>query len=294
MSEKSENKPKRSTEYYKRNFQALENGKRAEFNWAACLFGGSWLVYRKMYLPAALWLPLWLSSIPLWVLLMLIFTFILTKLGVIFDTASGISSVITIAIMFLTRISFGFFANALYYKAVKSKIKKGYHKLEEFSPTAFILAFMTRLPFVGIFFIILFASADHYANPFRRNKKNETFEVDADAINQYLEHDKEHRYGRILSKIIYGVIIIIFAIGTMKVIGRKITSQLENASHKIEKEGNSNKKNNAINSNSAQTGNIAPSAKEQVNSSKRNNANNTDINAQMNDIATKIKIGNAK
>lgn len=54
----------------------------------------------------------------------LIFAFILTKLGVIFDTAFGASSVITIAIKSLIRIAFGFFANALYYRAVKSKIKK--------------------------------------------------------------------------------------------------------------------------------------------------------------------------
>lgn len=276
LKNKLKNKLKSNTEYYKRNFQALENGKRAEFNWAAFILGIMWLAYRKMYL--------WFFLLPVF------FILLLTPLVFIFieSLPSDLLTVICIAVGLAINIAFGFFANAIYYRAVKSKIKKGYHKLEEFSPTAFILSLMLVLWsgffIIQTFIITLFAIADHYANPFRKNKKKETFEINADSINQYLEHSKEHRYGRILSNIICGLTIVLFVIGT--IIGEQKQTILDNSATKIEQKDNSNKKNNAINSNSAQTGNIAPSAKKHVNSSKRNNANNTDINAQMNDIAT--------
>lgn len=108
----------RNTEYYQQAFDRLEKKNKTTFNFAAAFCMAAWLVFRKMYGWAILFISVYggiLVSSRMFCLSL--------------KTATLISAILYL-VMF---IGFGFFGNSLYYKHVKSKIAKGYAEIADYN-----------------------------------------------------------------------------------------------------------------------------------------------------------------
>lgn len=140
----------RKTQYYKYQFKALNDGGKTRINWAAFLFGPAWWAYRKMYGPAIILVPIFDVH------------FLSKDLGINELSRTLIASGTIVAYLVIAN-----YANVIYLKSIKSKIEKGYHLLEEFSPTSFALGLVVFLSNgsgqslrIKILGILLFAAID--------------------------------------------------------------------------------------------------------------------------------------
>ncbi|MBO7454434.1 MAG: DUF2628 domain-containing protein [Alphaproteobacteria bacterium] len=120
----------RNTEYYQQVFDRLEKENKITFNFAAGFFPILWLVYRKMYG---------------WAILFVLAGFGIRKVLYTLYTSSSSRNVGYIFLL-ISVVGFGFFGNTLYYKHVKSKIAKGYAEIANYNSID---------PVCGIFLVII-------------------------------------------------------------------------------------------------------------------------------------------
>ncbi len=109
----------RNTEYYREAFRKLEKEDKVVFNFVAALYPFQWLVFRKMY-----GLAIALATVYM-VVQTIFYSFIKNS-----DT----SWMVLLAFSVILFVVFGFFGNEIYYREVKSKVAKGYAKIEDFNP----------------------------------------------------------------------------------------------------------------------------------------------------------------
>ena len=189
----------RNTEYYQQAFSRLEKENKTTFNWAAALFGASWMVFRKMYGWAMLYICLYGS------------TFLLPSVLCDGHTKTMVFFVGCLALF----IGFGFFGNTIYYKTVKSKISKGYKKIESYKaidpvpPLILFVYWFVFLPFLCLLpsenqvmlLCTLFEPiviAVFWAIDYKKYHKQESVEqekVDEESVNQYLNKDNPKYLG---------------------------------------------------------------------------------------------------
>lgn len=109
----------RNTEYYQEAFQKLDKEDKVTFNFVAALFPFQWMIFRKMYKFAAG--------------LATIYMFIQTFFYSFFQNTDT-SWIVLLSFSLILFAVFGFFGNEIYYKEVKSKVSKGYAKIENYNP----------------------------------------------------------------------------------------------------------------------------------------------------------------
>lgn len=193
----------RNTQYYKYQFNALNDGGKTRINWGAFLFGPAWWAYRKMYGPA--------------IILMLIY-FITNDVHFLSKDPriNELSRSLILLGRLMAHVVIANYANFIYLKSIKSKIEKGCNLLEEFSPTSFALGLMVflsnasgqdlRIKILGTLGILLFAAIDYYSKSCQIKEKNANFEVTEDAVNNYLDRQNpEHIYGRQFTIVLYAL-----------------------------------------------------------------------------------------
>ena len=128
-------------EYYVKAFKRLDETGKNTWNWAAFFFGPAWMAYRKMYLYAFLFVVIRgvfefrASSL---------FAFNIygnfSSLHLLENEHQGLYLSISVFSWLACSILMGYFGNALYYNAVKKKIRKGYHLLRKYRPTSILSA----------------------------------------------------------------------------------------------------------------------------------------------------------
>ena len=119
-------RPQKSAPYYIDSFSALEKENKKTFNFAACLFTFSWMIYRKMYFGGVL------------VFIVRAFLGVLGRTD--FDDYSVSAKIAAIALLLeiCLRVAIGFYANSFYLSSVKQKIREGYHLVDEYSATSWL------------------------------------------------------------------------------------------------------------------------------------------------------------
>lgn len=194
----------RNTRYYQKAFDKLEKKNKTTFNFAAAFGSSAWLVFRKMYGWAAL--------------------FILVYCGiqeVLLALCKGpiTQNISLIVLYFISIIVLGFFGNTLYYKDVKSKIAKGYAEMDRYNlidPIGGIglsgIVYWLCAIFLGIFELmgvisqsignllitaigVVFVAIPWAINyrKFRSQESVELVEVAGESVNRYLEKaDPKH------------------------------------------------------------------------------------------------------
>ena len=205
----------RNIKYYERNFKLLEKGQHAQFNWAAFFLGNAWFAYRKMYGCALLF-----SLIDFY------FYLIIDRLQTeglrtyeFFTTFAVLAFEITIAN----------FANHIYYKNIKYKVKNGFNELEKYCPTSFslgllVFTFNTLLSpekecmGIATIMILLLAVTDYSVNRFYSVDREKELDVSTQNIREYLNRKgPNHFWGYIMTFITYLLAIIaILSIKTTK------------------------------------------------------------------------------
>ena len=117
----------RNTRYYKEAFEKLEKENKSTFNFVAAFFSIQWLIFRKMYG---------------WAIL-----FILVNVGIqipikMLNLSPSMLYGVSILFSLILFVGFGFFGNTLYYKHVRSQVSKGYAKIPGYNPIDPIWSFI--------------------------------------------------------------------------------------------------------------------------------------------------------
>lgn len=143
MSEKIEANPyeaehiESEEEYYLKAFKRLDEYGKHTWNWAAFLFGSSWMAYRKMYL-YALFLSIITGIFEFCACLLLSFNIYghLVSRHLLENEYPYLYLFVILCPYIISGVFVGYFGNAMYHRTIKKKIKKGYHLLEKYSPTS--------------------------------------------------------------------------------------------------------------------------------------------------------------
>ncbi|MBQ3564645.1 MAG: DUF2628 domain-containing protein [Alphaproteobacteria bacterium] len=221
-------------DYYIEAFRKLENGKKHSWNWAAAIFGTTWLIYRKMYLYAFLFLLLDVFAV------FIVYSATSEKIGSdYFVDRSTFEAIYVWGIGAISFLFFGYYGNRLYYKAVKKKISKGYHLLNRYHSYSISIIAMTiivsicfealnsetpdKIPGINVllenvgpnlfwFFAIgCYALADWIARTYyiKKHGENQNFDVSEENIHRYLKYsNRNHLPGQILSAFCFAVCLI--------------------------------------------------------------------------------------
>ena len=189
----------RNTEYYQQAFDRLEKENKTTFNFAAAFGSYAWLVFRKMYRLATLFI--------------LVYGGIMISLNEFCQNSKTVN-LISAVLFLVIFLGFGFFGNGLYYKHVKSKIAKGYAKITDYNsidPVWGIVVVGLVVPFLSgifsgifavtnvgsksvlqllvtlmqVFFIAIPWAIDH--KKFHSQESVEPVEVTDESVNVYLE-----------------------------------------------------------------------------------------------------------
>lgn len=246
----------RNTEYYQQAFERLEKENKTTFNFAAAFYPTTWLVFRKMYGWA--------------ILFILISAGIQTSLGALYPGPKA-TAVISSVLWLVMIIGFGFWGNSLYYREVKSRVSKGYNSMEGYSsidPVWGIIVIGLVVPLlVGIatgilvskniasknviVWIVALIQMFFMAIPWTINYKKfhsqesaEPAEVTEESVNAYLEKaDPKHLTGPMCTMIFTYLLSFLFilsmvsvlAVAGMKATGEKIKSQMDKIGEEVDK-----------------------------------------------------------
>ncbi|NLL80358.1 MAG: DUF2628 domain-containing protein [Clostridiales bacterium] len=107
---------KRSDQYIER-FERLAQNKRPKFNWAAALFDGLWLGYRKMWIESLVYYVIYYTTCNLIISAIVIY---LSKIGVIDESTAYWLIHIPDLIQF---IFMGFVGDKIYWRNVRKRIE---------------------------------------------------------------------------------------------------------------------------------------------------------------------------
>ena len=241
----------RNTEYYQQAFDRLEKENKTTFNFAAAFYWPAWLVFRKMYG---------------WALLFILVCGGVTMSLNAFCQNSRMANLISIIFQLVMFIGFGFFGNSLYYKHVKSKIAKGYAEITNYNSinpvwgivvfgvvvpflvgvsSVFLImerggisknVFLLFVPLMQVFFMVIPWAIDY--KKFRSQESVEPAEVTEESVNAYLEKANPKR---LTLSIGIGVIshllssfTILSVIGALAVVGAEVTGKRIIESNKIQ------------------------------------------------------------
>lgn len=141
-----------SDHYYQGVYEKIMSGKKVCWNWAAALFGASWLLYRKMFAIYFLYyIVVVLCAISGSIIA---FSLIAEPLSLQDPSTTFIISAFAMGIIsgFLV---LGFFGNWLYLKHIHKKIDKGHH-LYSLQNTSSFLAWMSVVSPLLLMFCIPF------------------------------------------------------------------------------------------------------------------------------------------
>ena len=246
----------RNTEYYQQAFDRLEKENKTTFNFAAAFSLGMWLVFRKMYGWA--------------ILFILISAGIQTSLGALYPSPKA-TAVISSVLWLVMVIGFGFWGNSFYYREVKSRVSKGYNSMEDYNsidPVWGIIIIGVVVPLlIGIGSVILISKnivstnvigwivtliqTSFIAIPWAINYKKfhsqefaEPAEVTEESVNVYLEKADPKRLTvsmctMIVTYLISFLIILpmvsALAVVGMKATGDKIKSQMDKIAEEVDK-----------------------------------------------------------
>lgn len=245
----------RNTEYYQQAFDRLEKENKTTFNFAAALCWAMWLVYRKMYGWA--------------ILFVLAFTGIPASLNAFYQN-SKVATLISAVLYLVTIIGFGFFGNSLYYKHVKSKVAKGYAEITNYNsidPVWGIVVIGVVLPLlvgvsagilmpkhpvsknvfqlltmlIQVFFIAIPWMINY--KKFHSQESVEPVEVTEESVNAYLEKANPKRLTvsmctMIVSYLLFLLILSmmsVLAVVGMKTTGKKVLNQLDKIGEEVSK-----------------------------------------------------------
>lgn len=126
-------------EYYEQAFKRLDETGKCTWNWAAFFGVNLWMFYRKMYLYGMVVSFVYYS----------LHAIIWGIVSVMIETDHfGLMCAIEISLTVLLMVFLGYFGNAMYYRSVKNRIRKGYHLLEKYCPTSIPSALVFGAPFV--------------------------------------------------------------------------------------------------------------------------------------------------
>jgi hypothetical protein len=188
-------------EYYVKAFKRLDETGKHTWNWAACIFGSAWMAYRKMYLYALSFVII-IVVFRLCAFSLISFSmygnFLLPNLfkdqhpilyQSIFVCSWGICCVFT-----------GYFGNALYYRAIKKKIRKGYHLLREYCP-------ISILSWLCVFYSPLICFADWISRKSQLKTEVES-EVNEETIRAYLNPNKKNHIAVKIANILVCLLLI--------------------------------------------------------------------------------------
>lgn len=168
--------------YYIKAFERLNKTGKHTWNWAAFLFGHGWMLYRKMYLYSFLFVIFCAVSISLSVGLSPWIAYLLSIKSEL--NRKVLLSCFGILGWFLPNVLLGYFGNAVYYKAIKKRIRKGYYLLDKYCPTS--------VPSIlgGPVFGTIVCFADWIARKCQLKTDVES-EVNEETVRAYLNPNKE-------------------------------------------------------------------------------------------------------
>ena len=177
-------------QYYEKAFERLEKENKHTWNWAACLFSGGWLLYRKMYLYTFIYL-----------LINAICSLLL--LGKDFKSLGMTEIIICMLLQMFIMCGFGYFGNRIYYHAVKKRISKGYHLLERYKPTS-VLSAVFSLSAVFICF------ADFVSRKLQlKHIVEKDTNINIDSIRAYLNPSRKNHWAVNIVNVICFLLLII-------------------------------------------------------------------------------------
>jgi hypothetical protein len=137
--------------YYRGAYEEIASGKKVCWNWAAALFGVSWLLYRKMFKVSFLYLiSVILGAAVIGGLLAFLF---ITFLSLILPESMSI--IIGFFISIASQFSIlGLFGNWLYVRHIHKKIDNGYHlcPLKNTCRPLFCVSIIPPLHILALFF----------------------------------------------------------------------------------------------------------------------------------------------
>lgn len=158
-------------DYYVKAFKRLDETGKHTWNCAAFFFGGTWMLYRKMYLYfICLHILLWIAGVFFGV--------------IVFGAGSQHMKAFGWLIEICVHLLFGYFGNSLYYASVKEKIKEGFHLMEQYRPTSISSCL---IPVFG--FLIGLADQISFKKQVRIRVENV---VNEETIRAYLNPNKEN------------------------------------------------------------------------------------------------------
>ena len=177
----------KSVEYYEKAFDRLDKTGKHTWNWAAFFGGITWMLYRKMYFNALLFSILYLvtdlflcahavpkmgGELGIVAACICIFELIVPRVclmslgmctahicdkfihyfknGMISFEGWEILIVVAVIAFIISRLYLGYFGNAIYYRIVKKRIKKGYHQVDDAHPTSIISCFGSMFFLLGL------------------------------------------------------------------------------------------------------------------------------------------------
>jgi len=182
----------RNTEYYREAFQKLEKEDKIVFNFVAALYPFQWLIFRKMYKFA--------------IALATVYMLIQTLLYSFFQNLDT-SWMVVMAFSIILFGVFGFYGNEIYYKEVKSKVAKGYVKIERFNPINPMWSILSAIVpslvsyIVGVSKSVVLISISSWVvmgiavavpwiidqKKFQAQESSTEVKVDGNSVNKYLE-----------------------------------------------------------------------------------------------------------
>ncbi len=178
-------------EYYERVFERLEKDHKHTWNWSAFFFFGLWMLYRKMYMYAFVYIA---------------FVFAVSILSVnLLERDDNLFYFLCYSYAIFERIGLGYFGNYLYYRTVKYRISKGYHLLDKYSPTAVEAVFVIFSPIIWL--------ADYISRKLQlKSYINQDVNTNAKNIQNYLNPNRKNHW---IVKTANALIIVIFSCLTL-------------------------------------------------------------------------------
>ena len=180
-------------EYYLKAFERYEKEDKHTWNWPAFFFGGTWLLYRKMYLYA------FIFGIADYLGFKLLETIV--DANNFFplnwkDNGAYLLSIFFVQLL-IRGLILGYFGNVLYYRVVCRRIMQGYHLQKEYLNTSITLALFC--PFGCFIGSAIFGALDCFALKIDESEMNDlkNFEPSQKNFKKYLAKDrKNHIWGK--------------------------------------------------------------------------------------------------
>ena len=240
----------RNVGFYKKCFNKLETENKTSFNYMAGIAPVMWMVFRKMYGWAAI--------------IVLIFAGINTVQFALVHPTESVSGVISLLLYIVEFIIFGFLGNTLYYKHVKSKIAKGYSKIEGYNSVDpiwcvlyVILSILlgSIIPFFPVSFwvsglVVGVVSLLIIAIPWAIECKSlcsqesvEPVEINEESVGKYLEKASAKNMFAAMWILIVGILLVgISTTVATKMVGNEIKDQLNKIAEEVSKVPNDSEK----------------------------------------------------